>query len=86
VLGQGRRGIGAKNITLIASILFAYVFGSTAWTQAATVEGGMPTGVRVVFTIAFVLLGFGAPWLVYLLFKLLSRLFGKGKAEGKGGE
>lgn len=86
MLGQGRRGIGARNITLIAAILFAYVFGSTAWTQAGTVEGGMPAGVRVVFTIAFVLLGFGAPWLVYLLLKLLSRLLGKGKPAGKGAQ
>jgi hypothetical protein len=75
VLGQGgSRGVGGRNIALVAAILFGYVFGSTAWGQAA----GIPTGVRVTFTLAFALLGFGLPWLVYLAIKLLSRLARRG--------
>ena len=78
---EGRRGLGARNITLIASVLFAYVFGNTAWKQAAELPAEVPTGARVVFTLAFVLLGLGIPWLVYLLLKLLSRLFGGGRGR-----
>ncbi len=78
---EGRRGLGARNITLIASVLFAYVFGNTAWKQAAELPAEVPNGARVVFTVAFVLLGLGIPWLVYLLFKLLSRLFGGGRGR-----
>jgi hypothetical protein len=80
VLGsEGRRGLGARNITLIVSVLFAYVFGSTAWKQAAEMPADVPPAAHVIFTVAFVLLGLGIPWLVYLVLKLLSRLFGGGR-------
>lgn len=79
--GQGRRGLGARNITIIVSVLFAYVFGNTAWTQAGAMPAEVPPSARVVFTVAFVLLGLGIPWLVYLLLKLLSRLFGGGRSR-----
>jgi hypothetical protein len=67
--------LGGRNITLIIAVLFGYVFGSTAWAQS----GEAPTGVRVAFALAFVLAGFGVPWLVYFLLKLLSRLLGRSR-------
>ena len=68
---RGLRKFGAKNITIVASILVAYVFGTTAWGQA----GDVPTGVRLTFAIIFALGGAGAIWLLYLAGKLLLRLF-----------
>ena len=85
MLGRERRRLGAKNIALVAAILFSYVFGSTAWRQTAELPAEVPAGVRAAFVVVFVLLGFGLPWLVYLLYRLLRRVFGGGKrADGDG--
>jgi len=84
VLGRERRKLGAKNIALVAAILFAYVFGQTAWRQSAELPADVPTGVRVSFIVSFVLLGFGLPWLGYLLYRLVRRIFG-GPRPGAGG-
>ena len=74
MLGQrGPRRIGAKNITVVVSILAVYAFGSGAW-QATSAEG-WSTGGRLAYWGAFALLGAGAVWFVYLVGKLISRLF-----------
>ncbi len=60
-------GLGGRGITIVASLLAAYVFGSTAWQQFVAV----PTGPRVLFTGVFAALGAGVVWVVYLVVRLV---------------
>jgi len=77
LLGEGRRGIGGRNITIIASVLAAWVFGSTAWQQFTP----LPTAGRLLFSLAFAVWGGGAIWLVYGLVRLVIFLVRKARGS-----
>ena len=67
--------VNSRDLTTLVSIVSAVMFGFTAWEQFYEAPGG----ARIVFALAFALVGGGTIWIVYLILRLLKRLYNRFK-------